>query len=1400
MALAWLHVSDFHLSDKGSYNQEVILRSLVESVKRLRGEGHVPDLIFATGDIASRGNAKEYEFATKFFDDLLDAAGLNRDRLFIIPGNHDVDRKTGKFLARTLDTKDDADEYFGTETPLPHLTLKFHAFSEWYDSYFNTIRSFPTNTTCSPVEILTINGMRLAVLPLNSALFCIGKDDHQKLFIGRRCLDAAKKQLAAVDLTIALIHHPLDWLCQVERANIKAALGESVDLLLHGHYHETETESIASANGGYLKLAAGASYQTREWPNSAMYATFENNQVTIFPIRYEDSPREVWALDTSLYPSPAYTRSFSIPGRADAGLPPAAVFGNTASRKKNLEPTSSPLSSLVRIVKILVASPGDVAEERKMAVEVILDWNARHPNSRIRLEAVLWERYAAPENRGDGKGPQEPINRQLVDECDFAIGIFWTRIGTPTKNAPGGAVEEVQRMLASQKPVMLYFSNVAYRRNEIELDQIAKLDAFRTAMRGDGLVWEYEERHEFESKLSHHLELRLPEWYPDGLVDSMGAGSVLPVIKSYECYREALRSKFRMVAARGLDNYQDIEIPLEDVFIDLHISEQYGKVDAHDNGHTAETKKMSQDALLQEIFHGNARTNVLLLIGDPGSGKTTLLQHYAMLCLEGGHERLFPEATSVRVVFIELRKLNFDAHNKPVRLAAQIVELNRPLSLAVDEVETWWREMGETERVLVLLDGLDEVTELEKRKAICQWIDEEGHAYPNRFFIVTTRSTGYVTSDGVELNQSHRRAVLDDLEPGQQWDFLLKWFRAASKFEKERGFTIHDVTSPDDKARELYAYLYPEKYDKSEEKSNEETEKKKKGLQQIAGIPLLLKLMALLYKLRDFKPNSRIALYRVVILYLLHGRDNARQISYGIDPEQSTTVLGLLAYTMQKENCLDLSKREMKKIIESRFQSLNTTVELDTFFDFMVKRSGILKTNGNAFRFWHKTFQEYLASWEMVRCSKSDAFVRSIVQHYDDRKWEWDETLRFYFAQIDADIFDSFMNELFNQEITTDVLQRKLLLMKTLIRESREHSTGALCLKLSDTQLSLEVQWYILDCLEAINMSDALDAVRAFHERAKQVKVPDDKLKQRVLDKAAGLINQLERTAGIKRDLPPKEEKEKTKHDRQPEQLPRIISNTSEGDAQYILIPKGSYLESKTKEQKDVEKDLYFAKYPVTNKRYRSFIAALPNSSELRDKLSEIAHFNRWDTEFAKYLKKGQNDFATLFRSTYDEDRKFGGDDQPVVGVSWYAAQAYALWLSQLEGKPDYSYRLPKEVEWEWAAGGRQGEAVQEVRKYPWPNDKEEPNSKLLNYDSNVGATTPVGSYPQGATPEGLYDMAGNVWEWTDSWWDEKTRSYRVLRGGSWFNGAEFCRSASRFGDTPGDRGNGIGFRLVFVP
>ena len=216
------------------------------------------------------------------------------------------------------------------------------------------------------------------------------------------------------------------------------------------------------------------------------------------------------------------------------------------------------------------------------------------------------------------------------------------------------------------------------------------------------------------------------------------------------------------------------------------------------------------------------------------------------------------------------------------------------------------------------------------------------------------------------------------------------------------------------------------------------------------------------------------------------------------------------------------------------------------------------------------------------------------------------------------------------------------------------------------------------------------------------------------------------------------------------------------------------------------------------------------HASAFRAELERIAKGNDWGLGFGDYLKGGNDNLAALLRSTNDEDRKFDGENQPVVGVTWYAAKAYGLWLSQLEGKPD-SYRLPNEIEWEWAAGGRQGTTGQKVREYPWPEEKGKAHPKLLNFDeSNIGATTPVGSYPEGATPEGLYDMAGNVDEWCCDWYGDdgtftnplgpETGSNRVIRGGSWNINAAYCRSAYRSYFPPDFRYDSFGFRLVFVP
>ncbi len=492
-------------------------------------------------------------------------------------------------------------------------------------------------------------------------------------------------------------------------------------------------------------------------------------------------------------------------------------------------------------------------------------------------------------------------------------------------------------------------------------------------------------------------------------------------------------------------------------------------------------------------------------------------------------------------------------------------------------------------------------------------------------------------------------------------------------------------------------------------------------------------------------------------------------------------VLAPVSLWMQATLQKDEAPREvMHTAMQTWLDTLNTLAtppEAALFCDFLVKRAGLLVDSGDKeYLFRHKSFREYLAGVQLKEDRPYEQ-LQTLVTHFGE-DW-WTEPLRFFIASVDAGVFDAFMEKLFNSPQSEALNTKQQLLLQTIIEEAKGQKVDALCTKLLDPETTAGRQRVILDCLKAINKPAAAYTLQDF--RARKLAKNDD-----VADRAEEVIlafggKALERAT------------EKSVGGK-----PASFRNQYEEKTEYILIPKGSYLDSETNKIKEVKNDLYFAKYSVTNKRYRSFIAALGKSSKLQEELKKIAQKNTWDKGFAAYLKEGKNDLASLFRSTYDEDRKFGGDDQPVVGITWYAAQAYCLWLSQFEGKPD-SYRLPTEVEWEWAAGGRQGEAVQKVRNYPWPDENRKPDSKLLNYNSNVGQTTPVGSYPEGATPEGLYDMAGNVREWTDSWEDE-SGSNRVIRGGSWSSYVEHCRSANRGRSAPDGRRSRVGFRPVFVP
>ena len=235
--------------------------------------------------------------------------------------------------------------------------------------------------------------------------------------------------------------------------------------------------------------------------------------------------------------------------------------------------------------------------------------------------------------------------------------------------------------------------------------------------------------------------------------------------------------------------------------------------------------------------------------------------------------------------------------------------------------------------------------------------------------------------------------------------------------------------------------------------------------------------------------------------------------------------------------------------------------------------------------------------------------------------------------------------------------------------------------------------------------------------------------------------------------------------------------------------------------------DLLASKYLVTNVQFERFVN---DDGYLNPKWWGGKNSPGWQWREAR---KRRYSSAGAYQPEYWNNPHFGEDRHgyPVVGVSRYEAAAYAAWLtaqwqtanSKLQVlrngqrvpfnlQPGTIVRLPTEAEWLRLAGG---EKEGKKERYPWDvlgngrvteHEKEEGKKAVLaranTTESGIGGTSPVAMYPLGESkPYGLWDIAGNVWEWTDSWYDEEQRVH-VVRGGSWRYDQDGARPSVRLG------------------
>lgn len=510
-------------------------------------------------------------------------------------------------------------------------------------------------------------------------------------------------------------------------------------------------------------------------------------------------------------------------------------------------------------------------------------------------------------------------------------------------------------------------------------------------------------------------------------------------------------------------------------------------------------------------------------------------------------------------------------------------------------------------------------------------------------------------------------------------------------------------------------------------------------LSSLATNPLLLTILIHTYLRGRYLPERRGELYRVATAALTETWGLGRSISGRpvltylddqlLDERRIVELLGPVAFWMHEAHAGGLvSRHELVRWLA----------------DHLAHQEGMPPD-----RAWRMA-DEFVSliqerSGLLIEREDSFAFVHRTFQEYLAARYlatrrdvneqavallsspHWEEVLVFAGDILQGEYFQGYVQRLLKADLPSNAAGRNVLLAGLCLNSAGRHLTG--------TPLGKDVLQALADMVENVDISFEL------RRRGGEVlgELGDSRVEHMVRVPGVAFVMGVSEA-----ELAAYEE---------PGLIRRLLERSS--PAHEVVVPT-----------------FLIDRYPVTHAQYARFV---DDGGYEREELWSEAGWD-WLSHQKRRLP------------AYWEDYRWNRPNYPVVGVSWYEAEAYGRWAGK---------RLPTEAEWEKAARGIDG------RRWPWGNEW---SDEAANAEAELGQLTPVGIYPRGASPYGVLDMAGNVWEWTADWFapyndpKQKSDQLKVLRGGSWNSGREHTWCTARILSDPGARVGSVGFRCVAVP